>query len=169
VSKETISKKNISRLKKIKVLLTDVDGVLTDGGMYYTEAGLIMKKFNAKDGMGVNLLRAAGIKTGIVSADKTPIAKKRAEVLKLDFILYGVENKLEAVKKIIKETNLLPENFAFIGDDVNDLEVLNFVGLSICPNDAATKVRNECHIIAPQNGGEGVFRYITDLIISQQK
>jgi 3-deoxy-D-manno-octulosonate 8-phosphate phosphatase (KDO 8-P phosphatase) len=169
VSKEIISKKNFSRLKKIRLLLTDVDGVLTDGGMFYTEDGLMMKKFNAKDGMGVILLRNSGIKSGIVSADKTPIAKKRAEVLKFDFILYGVENKLDSVKKIIEESGLSKENIAFIGDDVNDLEVLNFVGLSICPKDAASQVINECHIVTPQKGGEGVFRYVADLICSIQK
>ncbi|MDP3829791.1 MAG: HAD hydrolase family protein [Ignavibacteriaceae bacterium] len=169
MSKETISKKNFNRLKQIKVLLTDVDGVLTDGGMYYTEAGLVMKKFNAKDGMGVKLLRETGIKTGIISADKTPIAKKRADVLKFDFISYGVENKLDEVKKIISENGFTPEQIAFIGDDVNDLEVLDFVGLSICPKDAASQVIKKCHLVTPQKGGECVFRYISDLIIFTQK
>lgn len=154
---------------KIRLLLTDVDGVLTDGGMYYTEDGLTMKKFNVKDGMGVILLREVAIKIGIVTADKSEIAVKRAEVLKFDFIHYGVMNKKEIVENILSENNWKPENVAFIGDDVNDIEVLKFAGLSFCPKDAVDEVKSISDFIVPIKGGKGVFRFVADELIKVQK
>lgn len=166
--KKIISKKIFRKLREIKILLTDVDGVLTDGGMYYTAEGLVMKKFNAKDGMGANLLRENGVKIGIISADKTPIAKKRAEVLKFDYIYFGITKKIEALAEIIKISGVQSSEIAFIGDDVNDLEVFENVGLSIAPSDAASKVLQKADLITPIGGGKGAYRYIADLIIESQ-
>ncbi len=156
-------KANISR---IKLLATDVDGVLTDGGLYYSEAGLTFKKFNVKDGMAVRLLKDVGVKSAIISTDVSDIPKMRAERLKIDYCIIGSWNKLEKLKEICSELNISLEECAFIGDDVNDLEILKSVGVSFCPADAVYSIRSTVDIVCDKNGGEGVFREVADLIIS---
>ena len=155
-----------NKLRKIKIVLTDVDGVLTDGGMYYTEEGLVMKKFNVKDGMGSLLLAKAGYKTGIISTDVNPINGIRAERLKMDFVITGTWEKLKAAKEIAASEGCLLENIAFIGDDVNDLEILKEVGFSAAPKDAASEIKNIVNYLSPLKGGEGIFREITDMLLS---
>jgi YrbI family 3-deoxy-D-manno-octulosonate 8-phosphate phosphatase len=154
------------KLRKIKIVLTDVDGVLTDGGMYYTEEGLVMKKFNVKDGMGCLLLSKAGYKTGIISTDIHPINAIRAEKLKMDYVITGTWEKLQAARNIAESENLSLENIAFIGDDVNDLELLKEVGLSIAPADASPTVKSVVNYVSPFNGGNGVYRELTDMLLS---
>lgn len=154
------------KLKKIRLVLTDVDGVLTDGGMIYSSEGLAMKRFNVKDGMGSELLKTAGFLVGILTTDKTNISKKRAEVLKLDVAIIGERNKLLALHNIMNEKNLLSENIAFIGDDVNDIEILQAVGFSACPSDAHPKIKEIVDYVTNAKGGEGVFREVADLILN---
>jgi len=154
-----------SKIKKIKILLTDIDGVLTDGGMYYSEEGMVMKKFFVRDGMGTTLLHKAGYKTGVISTDVSPIAKTRAERLKMEFIYIGIWEKEKALEEICTQTNLSFENIAFIGDDVNDLTILNKVGFAACPKDAADDVKNISHYICKKKGGAGAYREVADLIL----
>lgn len=161
-----ITKELKDRLSKIKIVLTDVDGVLTDGGMYYTEEGLVMKKFNVKDGMGSVLLAKAGYKTGIISSDINPINSIRGERLKMDFVITGTWEKLKAAQEIAASEGCLLENIAFIGDDVNDLDILNEVGFSVAPRDAVSQITNIVHYVSPLKGGEGIFREITDMLLS---
>ncbi len=158
-----------NKLKKIKILLTDVDGVLTDEGMYYTEEGLTMKKFNVKDGMGAHLLHDEGFILGLISSDNSLIAKTRGERLLFDYTIVGTYAKLEAAKKICSERNLTLENVAFIGDDVNDLELLASVGFSAAPKNSVQKVKNLVDYVCVKKGGEGAYREIAEMILAANK
>ena len=113
--------------KKIKLFITDCDGCLTDGGMYYDELGNEWKKFNAKDGMGFKILRQNNILTGIITGENTHIVERRAEKLKLDELYQGVTNKREILDKMVEKYNLSYEEVAYVGDDINDIAVLEKV------------------------------------------
>ena len=154
--------------KAIKLVLSDVDGVLTDGGMYYSETGDELKKFNTRDGMAFELLRNARLKTGIVTSENTKIVENRAKKLQVDYLVQGKceGGKLSAVKEICEKEGILPENIAYIGDDINCLELLVNVGLAACPNDAVDVVKNIPNILVlSKNGGNGVFREFVECII----
>ena len=164
------TKKEIaSKLKKIKIVLSDIDGVLTDGGMYYTEDGMVMKKFFVKDGMGTTLLKKAGLLTGVISTDVSLINKTRAERLKMDFLYLGVWGKDKTLDEICEQTKLSPENIAFIGDDVNDLQILQKVGFAACPVDAVDEVKKIVHYKCKNKGGKGAYREVVDLILKYHK
>lgn len=164
------TKKEIaSKLKKIKIVLSDIDGVLTDGGMYYTEDGMVMKKFFVKDGMGTTLLKKAGLLTGVISTDVSLINKTRAERLKMDFLYLGVWEKEKTLDEICEQTKLSPENIAFIGDDVNDLLILQKVGFSACPVDAVDEVKKIVHYKCKNKGGKGAYREVVELILKYHK
>lgn len=161
---------NISKSKRtIKVFLTDVDGTLTDAGMYYSEKGDELKKFNTRDGMGFGLLREVGIKTGIITSENLNLNQRRAEKLKVDFLYQGKRNggKLSVAKEICKELNITLEEVAYIGDDINCIDLLSSVGLSACPADADERVKRIPGIlIMNKKGGEGCVREFIDKIIS---
>ncbi len=156
------------KIEKIKVVLTDVDGVLTDGGLYYTEAGQVMKKFNVKDGLGTVLLRKNGYMTGIVSSDTAPLIATRGERLSMDFVYINARDKVGTVNEICSKHNLTYENVAFIGDDLNDLEMLKLVGLSAAPNDSVPEVLDVVHYVCKNNGGRGAYREFVDLILKEK-
>ncbi len=154
-------------LKQLRVVLTDCDGVLTDGGMYYYDNGVEGKKFNTRDGMATKILRKNGIKVGIVTGEDTIIVENRANKLKIDYLYMGVTDKYNVLLEICKKENIKPENIAYIGDDINDLEILKNVGFSACPKDAVKEIKEICSFISTQNGGKGVLRdvlerYLTD-------
>lgn len=153
----------------IRLFLTDVDGVLTDGGMYYSENGDEMKKFNTRDGMGIRLLREAGIKTGIITSENTQIVERRAEKLKVDYVYQGRRDggKLQSANEICEKEGISLKEVAYIGDDVNCLELLQNVGLAACPVDAMSKVKAIPGIyILSKKGGEGAMREFADIILS---
>jgi 3-deoxy-D-manno-octulosonate 8-phosphate phosphatase (KDO 8-P phosphatase) len=155
-----------SKLKKIKLLLTDVDGVLTDTGVYYSSKGEELKRFSVRDGMGVERLRKlAKIDTGIISGEKSMPVKERANKLKIEELHLGIKNKLKIFKSICKSKNLKTEEIAFIGDDINDLEVIEFVGVSACPSDAMNFIKSKVDIILENKGGHGAFREFAEIII----
>ncbi len=160
-------KQETARLKfnDIKMFLTDCDGCLTDAGMYYSENGDELKKFNTKDGMGFALLRKKGILTGIITAEAVELNKRRAKKLNLDIFIDGCKNKIEAVNNLSKQYQIPLSNIAYIGDDINDIEVLSAVGLACCPKDAIKSVKNVAHIITNTKGGEGVIREVVDKYI----
>lgn len=143
----------------------DVDGVLTDGGMYYSEEGEVMKKFNTRDGMGIELLRKKGVIPVIITKEKSEIVIKRAEKLKVEEVYIGVEDKLDVIKKLSKKYNLSFNEIAYIGDDINDLPVLEKVGLSFAPNDAIDEVKQIVDHITSKRGGEGAFREAADFLL----
>lgn len=163
-----LSSEHLLKLKKIKLVITDVDGVLTDGGLYYTSDGLIMKKFNVKDGMGMKLLRDSGIKNAIITTDTSELIKIRGERLKVDHLYLGVWDKDNKLMEICNLEHILPENVAFIGDDVNDSGIIGVAGFSACPNDAVQSIKDSVDLILSTNGGQGAFRELADLILKVQ-
>ncbi|MDD3858800.1 MAG: N-acylneuraminate cytidylyltransferase [Bacteroidales bacterium] len=152
--------------KDIKLLLSDIDGVLTDGGMYYTEAGDEIKKFCTSDGVGLKLLQEKGIKVGIITSEDRKLNRARAKKLKLDFDFHAQTNKLETVENLCKKLNIDMQNLAYIGDDINDFELLSKVGLPACPANAATKIKNISGIIIlEKSGGTGAVREFAEIIL----
>jgi len=156
-------------LENIKIVVSDVDGVLTDGGLYYSAEGMVMKKFNVKDGMGVVRLKKAGLLTGIISTDNSDIIKSRAKRLKMDFAVTGTWNKKEEMINLCRKYGYTMENVAFIGDDVNDLEIIKNVGFSAAPADAVPEILEIVDYICSQKGGEGVFRELAELVLKNSK
>ncbi len=163
--KHILSKRSIPI---IKLFLSDVDGTLTDGGIYYGENGEELKKFNTKDGMGFELLRKAGIKTGLITRENSKIVELRAKKLQVDYLYMGVKDKFSAVREICEKENISLENVAYIGDDINCKEVLLNVGLSACPADAAEEIKNIPNIIKlSKEGGKGAVREFIDIILGK--
>lgn len=155
------------KARKIKLLITDCDGVLTDSGVYYGETGEVLKRFNIRDGMGVErLCKHAGIETGIITGEISPAVKKRAEKLNILELHLGIKDKPAVLKEILERKNLLPEQIAYIGDDTNDVEIMKMVGLTACPKDATIFAKRVAHYICAFNGGHGAFRDFAELIIS---
>lgn len=153
---------------QIKLFLSDVDGTLTDGGMYYSEKGDELKKFNTRDGMGFQLLREAGIKVGIITSENTQIVANRAKKLKIDYLVQGKRDggKLAAVKEICNIMGISLTEVAYIGDDINCLELLSSVGLAACPLDANVNLKNISNIrIMNRKGGEGCVREFIDSLV----
>ena len=157
--------KNLNNCKNIKVIATDIDGVLTDGGRYYTKTGEIMKKFHTVDGMGINLLLRNGIKTTIITKEKSPIVKKWAKDMNVSSVHSGIIKKEDELKKICKQFSCKPKEIAFIGDDVNDIELMKKIGFSAVPNDGNENVKKIVNYVCLKNGGAGAFREISDLIL----
>ncbi|TCK68814.1 N-acylneuraminate cytidylyltransferase [Winogradskyella wandonensis] len=154
--------------KKIKLFATDVDGVLTDAGMYYSETGDELKKFNTRDGKGFELLRHAGIKTAIITSENTKIVERRADKLQVDYLYQGQQHagKLQALMEICKKENITLDEVAYIGDDINCFETLSKVGWAACPRDAIDIVKSIPHIlIMNRKGGEGCVREFVEKFI----
>ncbi len=156
-------------VNNIKIFLTDVDGVLTDGCMYYSESGDELKKFNTRDGMAFELLRNAGIKTGIITSEDTKIVTNRAAKIKADFLYQGKRDggKLAAAQEICRQEQISLREVAYIGDDVNCIALLENVGLAACPADAvdAVKAINGI-IILNKKGGEACVREFAEKILN---
>lgn len=158
------------KLSRVKLLLTDCDGVLTDGGVYYGEAGEEFKKFDIRDGMGVERLRNfAGVTTGIITGELSPSLIKRAEKLKITELHLGVKDKPAVFKEILNRLNLQPEEVAYIGDDTNDLEVMKLAGVTVCPADAISFVKDITDIVCEAKGGRGCFREFAEMIIASRQ
>jgi len=161
----TVNKKILNKCKKIRILLTDVDGVLTDGGMYYSNKGEILKKFHARDGMGVNILRRNKIPTVIVTKEKTRIIRKWAKTMNIRLVLDGIIKKELVIKDVCKKFRINASDIAFIGDDVNDLEIMKQVGFSATPFDGIKDVVQIADYHCETSGGKGAFREVADLLI----
>ena len=153
-------------MTKIKLFATDVDGTMTDACMYYGEDGIELKKFNFRDGMGFKLLREAGIKTAIITSENTSIVQKRAKKLQVDYLSMGEWKKLDFVHKICEEMGITLDEVAYIGDDINDFELLSAVKYKACPADAVKKIKTISGIkILEHKGGDGAVReFIEDLL-----
>lgn len=161
--------RDCSELPEIKMFLTDCDGCLTDGGMYYSEAGDELKKFNTRDGMGFALLKKKGIITGIITSETATLNKRRAEKLQLDILEVGCKDKKAAIIALSEKYKIPLENIAYIGDDINDLEAIKVVGYGCCPANALEMVRKSARYVASVNGGDGVIREIAEKILLQIK
>lgn len=154
----------------IRLFLTDVDGTLTDGGMYYTASGDTMKKFNTRDGMGLQLLQRTGVKVGIVTSETTDIVTRRAEKLGLDYLVQGKRDggKLAAAREICDSLGITLADAAYIGDDVNCAELLSNVGSAACPADAMPQVKSIPGIrIMSLKGGEGCVREFINQLLEE--
>ena len=158
--------------KKIKLFLSDVDGTLTDGGMYYSENGDELKKFNTRDGMAFQMLREAGIKTGIITSEETAIVTNRAKKLKTDYLCQGKIDggKLAVAIEICQKEGITLDEVAYIGDDINCYELLSAVGLAACPCDACDKVKNiPCIHVLTRKGGDACVREFVDCLLKIEK
>ena len=150
----------------IKIFLTDVDGVLTDGGMYYTESGDEFKKFNCYDGMGMKLLQEKGYKVGIITSEDKQINRNRARKLKLDFDFHGIKDKLKFMQEFCINENFKLSEIAYIGDDINCFDLLSNVGVCACPKNAVSKIKNIPNIkLLNSSGGNGAFREFAEIYI----
>jgi 3-deoxy-D-manno-octulosonate 8-phosphate phosphatase (KDO 8-P phosphatase) len=158
------------KAKKIKLVLTDNDGVLTDTGVYYSENGEELKRFSIRDGMGVERLKnLVNIKTIIITGELSGSIKKRAEKLKIDELYLGAKKKESLLDEILKKNELKPENIAFIGDDVNDMELIQIVALTAAPSDAMPDVLEIVDYVCEHKGGNGAFREFAELLIAFNK
>lgn len=158
-------------MTKIKLFLTDVDGTLTDAGMYYTESGDEFKKFNTHDGKGIELLRNRNVKTGILTSEKTKIVENRGKKLKIDYLYQGIENKgkLDCAKMISSELGISLKEVAYIGDDINCKELLQSVGISACPFNSVKEIKElDGIILLSKSGGDGAVREFIDLLINKE-
>lgn len=170
---ESLMKKNgitaPFEMPNIKLFLTDCDGCLTDGGMYYSEYGDELKKFNTRDGMGFSLLKEKGIIAGIVTSENVDLNRRRADKLKLDIFEPACKDKLSTIKRICAEHNIDLKNVCYVGDDINDIDVIREVGLGCCPQDANNCVKKYAKYISSKNGGNGVIRDVIEYIFSNKE
>ncbi|MGV1098150.1 KdsC family phosphatase [Thiovibrio sp. JS02] len=155
----------LPRARAVRLLLLDVDGVLTDGSIVYTHSGTEMKSFNTKDGFGIRILQEAGVEVGIITARSSEAVHRRAQDLKLAHVYQGVRNKIEAFAKIIAEQKLAPGEIAYMGDDWLDLPLLARVGFAVTVADAVAEVKAVAHYVTRREGGRGAVRELCDLII----
>jgi YrbI family 3-deoxy-D-manno-octulosonate 8-phosphate phosphatase len=163
---KNLKNKIIDKARKIKLLLTDCDGVLTDAGIYYSANGEELKRFSFRDGMGVERLKnLCEVETIIITAETSKIVEKRAEKLKISEIYLGVKDKSFLLDRIIKDKKLEYSEIAYIGDDINDLEAMKKAGLSACPADAMSMIKNFSDYECEQMGGFGAFREFAEIII----
>lgn len=153
--------------KNIRLFVSDVDGVMTDGGMYYSEMGDESKKFNTKDGMGFELLKKNGVKIGIISGETGNLLRRRAQKLNLDICILGEKNKLAALKNALIPLGIDLSEVAYIGDDINDLELLKSVGMSFCPSDSISLIKENVKKILISGGGMGAVREAAEHIIKK--
>lgn len=169
-------------VNKVKLFLTDVDGCLTDGGMYYSAEGETLKRFCVYDGMGMVCLQQAGIPCGILTSENSPVVKARAEKLKLQFLYLGVGSRVnpdcltkkQAAQEICNQLGITLQDVCYVGDDINDIDLLSAVGYPCCPPNARPEVKKiskdtgaqaDIHILTTP-GGQGAIREITDIILS---
>ena len=153
------------RAARVRLLVFDVDGVLTEGGLYYGEHGEVMKRFDVKDGHGLVMARLAGLRTALLTARSSSSVEVRGRELGLAAVLQGRKNKAAGFRELLAQLEVSPEQCAYMGDDLNDLGPLGQAGLSACPADAAPEVRQEVHYIARNRGGHGAARELVELCL----
>ena len=172
VIENKLKEKNLrlkKKLEKIKIVLTDIDGVFTDTGVYYSEKGEELKKFSIRDGMGVERLRKyVGIETIIITGEESGSVKARAKKLNIKEYYLGVKKKADVLPKILKKNKVKAENIAFIGDDANDYELMQLVGFKVTPSDGMNFIKENCDYVCENKSGNGAFRELAELIIAFQ-
>ncbi|MBM2816344.1 MAG: 3-deoxy-D-manno-octulosonate 8-phosphate phosphatase, YrbI family [Ignavibacteria bacterium] len=156
------------KLRKIKLLAMDVDGTLTDGAMYYTERGEELKRFSTRDGMGIKLLQNSGIFTAIITSENSLIAQARARKLEIEDCIINSKDKVADIRELAQTRGLTTNEIAYIGDDINDLEIIKIVGVSACPSDAVDAVRQSAGYVCKASGGNGAVREFAEMIVTAQ-
>lgn len=159
---------NQSKAQKIKAILFDVDGVLTDGGIIYDDNGLEYKRFNVKDGLIMAHLRRSGIVLGVITGRKSQVVELRMRELDIDFQAYGVKDKSAEFNQFKNKYDLQNSEIAYIGDDINDLPLLTRCGFSGCPADAPQYVKDRVNLVLQRRGGDGAFREFADYILDSK-
>ncbi|NUM49586.1 MAG: HAD hydrolase family protein [Flavobacteriales bacterium] len=150
-----------------KLILTDIDGVWTDGGMLYDQTGNEWKKFNTSDSAGILFCKKLSIPVGIITGEDTNIVKRRAEKLNVEYLFQGVKDKLAVANDLCTQLNITLAEIAYIGDDLGDLKLLQTVGFSACPNNAPDYIKKQAHFVTNTNGGEGAFREFVEEILKR--
>ncbi|WP_027420662.1 KdsC family phosphatase [Crocinitomix catalasitica] len=148
----------------IKLILTDIDGVWTDGGMFYDQTGNEWKKFNTSDSAGVLFSKKMNIPVGIITGEDTEIVRRRSEKLNIEYLFQGISDKVAVAEKIKNELNIEWKDIAYIGDDIGDVKLLQKVGFSCCPNNSPDYIKDLVHYVTKKNGGEGAFREFVEYI-----
>lgn len=156
------------RAKKIKLIIFDVDGVLTDGGLYFSDEGIELKRFNSLDGLGIKLLKQSGVEPAVISARNTPNVSHRMENLGIKHFYQGQSNKQIAYQELLDQLSLSPEHVAYVGDDVIDLPVMRTVGFPIAVANAHELVKDNACLITEKHGGHGAVREVCDFILKAQ-
>ena len=155
-------------LTKIKLIVLDVDGTMTDGGVYIDSNQVETRKFNVKDGVGICLAQSVDIDFMILTGRSSKCVEQRAKELNIRYIVQGIKNKVDYLKEFVLTHNLLSENVAYIGDDLNDLPAMHYVGISACPIDAADAVKDYCDFTLHRKGGDGVVREFVEILLKKQ-
>lgn len=156
------------RASRVKLLVMDVDGTLTDGAMYYSERGEELKRFSTRDGMGLTLLHRSGLRTAIITSENSLIVARRAEKLKISEVILGSRDKTTTLQELARRMSISTEDIAYIGDDVNDLHAMRLSGLSACPSDAVRVIRDVAHYVCSAAGGYGAVREFAEFILISQ-
>ena len=157
------------KLENIKLLAMDVDGTLTDKGVYYSTEGLALKRFSVHDGMGIKLLNQSNIDTLMISSDESEIPIKRAEKLKIAHRVVAAERKSVEITQILLSLDITFKEVAYIGDDVNDIEAMEMCGFTACPSDAVEEVRKQVDFVSDFSSGNGAVRQICEMILKSQE
>jgi N-acylneuraminate cytidylyltransferase len=158
-------KKKRQLLTNVRMLVMDIDGVLTDSGMYYSETGDEMKKFSTRDGKGIELIQQAGFATGIITSENVQMVRRRADKLKIKYVMTGIRDKEAALRQMAAEAGRTPQEILYVGDDVNDLPAINIAGISACPSDAVAAVKQRADWVCHNRGGQGAVREICDMLL----
>lgn len=154
-------------MKLPKLIITDIDGVWTDGGMFYDQTGNEWKKFNTSDSAGVVFCKKLRIPIAVITGENTEIVKRRAKKLKIEYLFQGINDKLTCASKLCKKLNISLNEVAFIGDDIGDIELLKAVGVSAAPNNSPEYIKDVVKYKLKKNGGDGVFREFVELILEK--
>ena len=155
-------------MSEIKLILTDIDGVWTDGSMYYSTTGEELKRFNTYDSAGVLFAKLSNKQVAIITGENTVIVSNRAKKLQIEHVFIGVSNKIQVAEKLIDELGISWNEVAFIGDDINDYQLLLKVGISVCPSQAPTLIKNIVDEVLTVKGGDGAFREFVELILRRE-
>jgi 3-deoxy-D-manno-octulosonate 8-phosphate phosphatase (KDO 8-P phosphatase) len=158
----------LAKLQALKLVVFDVDGVLTDGRLLYTEQGETIKRFNVKDGVAMKLLPKWGVQVAVITAKDSAPLRQRMKELKVEHFYPGCHNKAEAFDELVERLGIKPEEAAYVGDDVIDLQVMPKVGVALCPADAHILLKRHCPIILSKAAGEGVAREVADMVLASR-
>lgn len=158
----------LAKLQALKLVVFDVDGVLTDGRLLYTEQGETIKRFNVKDGVAMKLLPKWGVQVAVITAKDSAPLRQRMKELKVEHFYPGCHNKVEAFDELVERLGITPDQAAYVGDDVIDLQVMPKVGVALCPADAHILLQRHCPIILSKAAGEGVAREVADMVLASR-
>lgn len=155
-------------MRNIKLIVMDVDGTMTDGGVYFDSNGVESKRFDVHDGAGILLAQQVGIEFMILTGRNSVCVEKRASELKIKYVYQGVSDKLGFLEKFVKENNLSFDEVAYIGDDLNDYRLMQAVGVKVCPNNAVKEIKDICDVQLSKSGGSGAIREFVEIVLKDR-